>query len=319
MQIRRCRDEKILSDLYNQIASEPGAIYAPLAQDAFSRIFMLENTVYFCAWENSLPVGFCGGLADAGRGVGYLSFIGVLPNWRGRGIGRALLHAIEVELATVPFVGRIETVFHNPVHIPWQIPSGDGADHPCAPGVDTESPLYPLLLREGYEEWTVQNAYYRALDSRAEAPHLAKRRATLLRAGIEITLYDPSVHRGLAELFVGIRNPGWGAYVMSHTDRPIVVAVDRGQENLVVAYTGPLSVEQSGRGNFCGIGTLPAYRGRGIGTLVFCEMCRRHFENGARFMSLYTGQDNPARLIYEAAGFCVVRRFANLRKEVIRL
>ena len=33
-------------------------------------------------------------------------------------------------------------------------------------------------------------------------------------------------------------------------------------------------------------------------------------------MSLYTGENNPARNIYEAAGFRIARAFADMRKEV---
>ena len=100
---------------------------------------------------------------------------------------------------------------------------------------------------------------------------------------------------------------------MANTDKPIVVAVDHKAGGLVVAYTGPLSINE-GRGNFCGIGTLKEYRGRGIGKVVFCEMCTRHAQSGGEFMSLYTGTTNPARNIYEAAGFKIVRSFANMRK-----
>ena len=69
-----------------------------------------------------------------------------------------------------------------------------------------------------------------------------------------------------------------------------------------------------GRGNFCGIGVRTEYRGRGIGKPVFCEMCARHRNGGADFMSLYTGEDNPARNIYESAGFRIARSFSDMRK-----
>ena len=91
--------------------------------------------------------------------------------------------------------------------------------------------------------------------------------------------------------------------------------VDLNAGGLVVGYTGPLSVTGTpGRGNFCGIGVRTEYRGRGIGKPVFCEMCARHKGGGADFMSLYTGEDNPARNIYESAGFRIVRSFADMRK-----
>ncbi len=317
--IERCSDAAVLCRLYGEFCAEKGAITLPLDTETFRRVFFQENCIHLAAWQGNRPIGFASGCADAGRRVGYLSFIGVCTDMRRQGIGRALLHALEQELCTFPFVRRIETVFFNPVHLPWRILVAGGATHPCMPGTDQKSALYPLLLSDGYTEWTVQNAYYRALAGYTDPPTLAKTRARLLSEGIEVTLYDPAEHRDLAGLFDDINNPGWGAQVLAAVDQPIVVAVDHTAENLIVSYTGPLSTDPGGRGNFCGIGTRRAYRGRGIGKVVFCEMCRRHAERGATFMSLYTGDQNPARHIYEAAGFCIVRSFGNLRKEVVLL
>jgi hypothetical protein len=42
-------------------------------------------------------------------------------------------------------------------------------------------------------------------------------------------------------------------------------------------------------------------------------MCRHHSEHGASFMSLYTGENNPARRVYEYAGCRGVVRWSNLR------
>jgi ribosomal protein S18 acetylase RimI-like enzyme len=226
---------------------------------------------------------------------------------------------METMLGMVPETDKLEVVFHNPVHLPWLLP-GCGADwHPCMPGVDVESTLYPFLHHRGWQDFARQNLYHRRLAGYTDPPALAASRARLLAEGIQLTLYDPTRHSGLSELFDNIRNPGWKAQVLAHTDQPIVVAVDlragdRPEGGLVVSYTGPLSVEGCpGRGNFCGIGTRTEYRGRGIGKLVFCEMCRRHAQAGATFMSLYTGDNNPARHIYEAAGFEIIRSFADMR------
>lgn len=316
LRIERYSDVASLCRLYKDFAGEEDAICLPLDVESFRKVFFLENCIHLAAWQEERLVGFAIGCVDAGRSVGYLSFIGVCRDMRRQGIGRRLLHALEHELCAFPFVRRVETVFFCPVHVPWRIPGADGGVHPCMPGTDKKSALYPLLLSDGYVEWTAQNAYYRALAGYTDPPVLAETRARLLSDGIEVTLYNPVLHRDLAGLFDDIHNPGWGAQVLSALDRPIVVAVDHKAENLVVSYTGPLSTDPSGRGNFCGIGTRHSYRGRGIGKVVFCEMCHRHAERGATFMSLYTGDQNPARYIYEAAGFRIVRSFGNLRKEV---
>ena len=212
---------------------------------------------------------------------------------------------------------RIDIVFHNPAHLPWIIPgSTDG--HPCAPGIASESPAARLLIRRGYAEWCAQIAYYMPLSEYTVPEGQSERLSSLAQSGIKITYYDPARHRGLYELFDAIRNPGWRKTVMAHLDQPIVVAVDENADGLVIGYTGPLSQVREGdgiRGNFCGIGTHPDYRGRGIATLIFCEMCRHHSQHGATFMSLYTGENNPARRVYEAAGCHPAVRWSNLRLE----
>ena len=37
---------------------------------------------------------------------------------------------------------------------------------------------------------------------------------------------------------------------------------------------------------------------------------------GAGFMTLFTGETNPARNIYEAAGFSIVRSWTDMRREI---
>lgn len=297
--------------------TQPQLYLQPVSRDVSDGWFAGTGRHTVTAWDGDRLVGLASGTEDASRACGYLSFLCVEPGYRQQGIGSFLLEQLESILTACPGVARLEAVFHNPVHVPWFIPGADGDWHPCLPGVDMSSGLYILLKRRGWRDFAVQNAYYRRLTGYTDPPLLAERRAALREEGIELTLYDPTRHRGLKELFVNINNPGWAAQVLTHTDRPIVVAVDHAARELVVSYTGPLSVDgMPGRGNFCGIGTRTDYRGRGIGKLVFCEMCHRHAAAGAAFMSLYTGENNPARNIYEAAGFRIVRVFADMRKEM---
>lgn len=287
----------------------------PVSRGETDAWFGGSDRVTVTAWESGQLIGLVSGVHDAGRGCGYLSYLCVDPSRRRQKLGTALMDAWEAEMRAREGVVRFDAVFHNPVHLPWYVP-GKGEDyHPCVPGIDVCSGLYMLLKNRGWRDFAIQNVYHQRLSGYRDPAALAASRARLLSEGIELTLYDPSRHRGLAELFDNINNPGWKAQVLSHVDRPIVVAVDHNADDLVVSYTGPLSVDgHPGRGNFCGIGTRTDYRGRGIGKLVFCEMCRRHGEAGASFMSLYTGENNPARNIYEAAGFRIVRTFADMRK-----
>lgn len=287
----------------------------PVERETVAYWFFGSDRVTLGAFAGGRLVGVASGVIVPERGVGYLSYLCVSPDLRRRGVATALMDELEAFLAADPAVEKLEVVFHNPVHLPWYIPDGGGDWHPCLPGVDKASGLYLLLKNRGYRDYATQNCYYRRMADYADKPSIAATRERLLSEGIELTLYDPERHHGLPELFDNINNPGWKAHVLAHLDLPIVVAVDRNADGLVVGYTGPLSVVGTpGRGNFCGIGVRTEYRGRGIGKPVFCEMCARHRDGGADFMSLYTGEDNPARNIYESAGFRIVRSFADMRK-----
>lgn len=304
-----------VTNFYNQMrnASEGGLCLRPITEATAAGWFYGEDRATFAASNGETVMGLASGVYLSERRTGYLSYLCVAPAYRGQGIAKTLMDRLEAALLSFEGCEKLDVVFHNPVHLSWYVTEDGGHYHPCVPGVDVSSGLFGFLEHRGWTEFVRQNAYYRRLDGYADPSRMAEVRARLLDEGIEVTLYDPSKHHGLAELFDNINNLGWKAQVMANTDKPIVVAVDHHADGLVVAYTGPLSVTE-GRGNFCGIGTRREYRGRGIGKVVFCEMCTRHAQNGGEFMSLYTGTNNPARNIYEAAGFEAVRSFANMRK-----
>ncbi len=301
-------------------ASAVSLTLMPVSAETVAYWFAGDDRITLGGFDGDRLVALASGVVAAARGTGFLSYICVDPAHRRARLGTRLCDELEARLLAAEGVEKLEAVFHNPVHLPWYIPDTDGDWHPCLPGVDMESPLYAFLRGRGWRDYAHQNAYYRRLAGYTDRPDMAARREALLAEGIELTLYDPTLHYGLPELFDNIKNPGWKAQVLAHLDRPVVVAVDRNAPNaagrsLVVSYTGPLSRDGTpARGNFCGIGTRTDYRSRGIGKQVFCAMCRAHREHGAAFMSLYTGFDNPARLIYESAGFRVVRQFADMRK-----
>ena len=293
----------------------PALRLMPVSQGTIDYWFAGETRMTLGAFFGDKLVGIASGSVSSERKVGYLSYICVAHDHRRLGLATDLCDRLEETLAARPEVEKLEAVFYNPVQLPWYIPHGSGDYHPCLPGVDKSSGLYLFLKNRNWRDFATQNCYYRRMADYADKPNIAATRQRLLSEGIELTLYDPSKHHGLPELFDNINNPGWKAHVLAHLDLPIVVAVALNADGLVVGYTGPLSVSGTpGRGNFCGIGVRTEYRGRGIGKPVFCEMCARHRDGGADFMSLYTGEDNPARNIYESAGFRIARSFSDMRK-----
>ena len=56
--------------------------------------------------------------------------------------------------------------------------------------------------------------------------------------------------------------------------------------------------EESGRAHFDGIVIDPTIRGGGVGKALFCTLCQYSKEHGSKFMTFFTGLENPARNIY---------------------
>jgi ribosomal protein S18 acetylase RimI-like enzyme len=135
---------------------------------------------------------------------------------------------------------------------------------------------------------------------------------------LHITTYQPDLHQGFDELFDNLASEDWRTRITDNIKRPdggdpVLILEHKGK---ICGFTGPLAVQESGRGYFAGIGVHSDYRGHGAGKAMFASLCIGLKEIGARYMTLFTGENNPARNIYEAAGFKIVRSFADMRKDI---
>lgn len=74
--------------------------------------------------------------------------------------------------------------------------------------------------------------------------------------------------------------------------------------------------EPTGRGHLDGICVDPETRGGGLGKALFCMLCEYSKHNGAKYMTFFTGLDNPARRIYLFAGFKIAQSFADMKKDL---
>lgn len=289
-----------------------------------------ENAFYeklFSPGEGVIPVvygeengnGFACGCRDEIQGKNFLTLVLVKERERGKGLGRKLTEALEKEFCSecgekeAPAV--MEISFFNPVTFSWKIP-GKEANHPNMPGVDMGSEAMAFLEAVGYETFAVQNAYYLSLNDYVPDETMRRKKEELRQAGISFEIYRPGWHTGMQELLKGLGNRSWEREILAEPDtdaggRPIIVPV---QGKRVLGFTGPVEVEKSGRGYFAGIGVAPSSRGKGVAKVLFAELCGCLKEKGARFMTLFTGENNPARNIYEAAGFRAVKSFADMRK-----
>ncbi len=304
--------------IWNSYANGEDTVFKPLDEASFNEMFVKEHsyvTVSDVKTDENGVLGFgFANYAGVGSNVAYITYIGVRKDSTEKGVGSAILAALEEKLVREnPALEKIELVFYNPCQISWYIPNAAPHDHPGAPGVDMATKAYKFFANRGYADYAIQNGYYLNLSDYSYPTDVVERMEKLKEKGIEICYYDNDRNYGFPEFFDNIKNEGWRKSVLARLDEDIVIASDGGK---VVGYTGPLSVSKEGRGMFCGIGVHTEYRQHGIGKLLFASLCKGLSEKGAGYMSLFTGTTNPARKIYEGAGFNIVRTFADMRKVI---
>lgn len=304
-------------EIWNSYVTNGDVVFKPINNDVFEKMFLQTKNyeqVSVCLGDDNgvAAYGFANFAKDAI--VAYITYIGVRKDMARNGLGKTVLDQLEQKLIeTNPALEKIELVFYNPCQLSWFIPNAAPHDHPGAPGVDMDSAAYSFFSKNGYVDYAIQNAYYLPLEKYEYPADIAARMEGLKDKGIEICYYDNDKNFGFPEFFDNIKNEGWRKQVLSQLDKDIVIASDGGK---VVGYTGPLTVSPEGRGMFCGIGVHTEYRQHGIGKILFASLCKGLSEKGAGYMSLFTGTTNPARFIYEGAGFNIVRTFADMRKVI---
>ena len=201
----------------------------------------------------------------------------------------------------------------NPMHLPWVIPGSPGHEHNNMPGIATDLPLHERMLAHGYTETTQETAMYRTLTDYAIPPEVRALEHRTAAEGCTLALYDPNRHHGLDAMLQALDNPDWTVRVTAAARDGLCLPVALAG-NTVAGFAGPVYPEPTGRGYFAGIGIAPQYQHRHLGKLLFFRLCAEEKRAGAVYMSLFTGVANPARRIYESAGFTSVRTFGVLLK-----
>lgn len=323
MEIRKLEKQDILDvvSLWNQQQEEGVYLYEPLTTIQFHQLFIetvssLHKLNYVCVDENEV-IGFVNGCYFEGEETGYLTFVLVKEEFKRHGIGTRLLKELESQLKAIQSIEKVDLIFFNPIHLSWGIPHTMGHLHPNAPGVDVKSDAYLFFKNQGYKDVVYQNSYYRQLKGFEYSKSIEARIQALKEKNIKITYYNPSQHHGWGELFADLNNSLWEETITENINRedggdPILIVE---HEGLICGFTGPLKVEAGKRGYFCGIGIHSDYRQYGAGKVLFSVLCKGLEEMGADYMSLFTGENNPARYIYESNQFKIVRTWADMRKE----
>lgn len=329
--------------LFNQSIADSEMIFSPLEEEAFERRFFRPGTHAFAAMdgENGQLIGFIHGACKTAflnketneNTPGYLSVVVVRKDRRRRGVGSALMDALEDAFRAA---GKSNAACNDstPVQMNWTIPGTPGHDHNNAPGVDERCEGYPFLLRRGYEVAFTEVAMYLDLSKFQWNPALDEKIAALAAEGIRVGRWEPDCGTEHDELCDHVGSEYWRHVLDTELEawqknepnadpslwpdgrrpagpRPLLTATTGGH---IVAYTGPVDLQKSGRGWFTGICCDPNYGGRGIASILFNLLMREFVAEGAKFSTLFTGETNFAQKIYSRAGFRIVARFDGLTK-----
>lgn len=303
--------------------------YKPFTREGFIDKFIKNpNFSYegtFVALEDNRIVGFVNSVFKKEflpgetfeNTPGYITFIGVDKDYRHRGYGTLLLKRAEEYLAGTG-KKRIHMDFFNPINLEWYVPGTDNHDHPNAPGVDVDGPGFNFVKKNGYVERAREVSMYLDLKNFEIDEKTMNKIFELKQKGIELEYYDKNKHNGFDALFDDLKHELWRKEINDNLNLkipyPIIVASDKGS---ICGFTGPIRVQESGRGLFSGIGVDSKHQGLGIGKLLFFMLCDSFKKEGAKFMSIFTGIDNNAKRMYDAAGFNVVKTWALFKKEII--
>ena len=333
--------------LFNQSIADNEMIFSPLNEAAFERRFFQPGAHAFAAVDsegNSL-IGFIHGACKTAflnkenneNTPGYLSVVVVQKDKRRQGVGSALLAALEDAFRAA---GKSKAVCNDstPALMNWIIPGTPGHDHNNAPGVDQRCEGYPFLLHRGYEVAFTEVAMYLDLSQYAWNPALDEKIAALANEGIRVGRWEPGCGTEHDELCDHVGSEYWRHVLDTELEawqknepnadpslwpdgrrpagpRPLLTATTGGH---IVAYTGPVDLQTSGRGWFTGICCDPNYGGRGIASILFNLLMREFVAEGAKFSTLFTGETNFAQKIYSRAGFRIVARFDGLTNPLTR-
>lgn len=337
----REEDKAAVLALFNHSAQTGEAIYSPLSEEQFAHDFFRPGMVILVAEDKGEVIGFVHGTMQTTflpkqtheNTPGYLSCVFVKEGRRGQGVGKALVSALEQHFAQA---GKRNMVCsdQNPLQLSWRIPGTPGHDHNKAPGAEESSAGYAFLKALGFEPRYREVAMYRDLKDYAFPENTAQRRAELAKEGVYTGRYDASLNYDFDGMCDRVGSEYWRNVLRTETEawhrglpnsdeslwvdnlkpagpRPILVAT---HEDKIVGFTGPVDLQQSGRGWFTGICVDPLYGRRGIGDVLFQLLMQEFVDEGAQFSTLFTGTENHAQRIYQRAGLYVVANFAVMTK-----
>lgn len=312
-------------EIYNAATRRGEQNYLLLSEEEFGQLFLTpinEGDSIF-AYYSENQEGFIIGHFSGNLKRFFVTMIQVEPGSRRKGIGTALLETLRQEMKQFSNqhaieMDALEISYFNPVNITWELPDTDGHRHPNSPGVRLGSPAHLFFKNMGFRDFSMQNSYHLEL-SAYEWPEEKLQPYTdkMSKAGYTVEFYDANKHSGMQDLVDDLNNDLWNYQIPAEMNReggprPMLIVNDHGH---VGGFAGPLVPDEHGRGFFLGIAIHSRCRGCGAATVLWNRLCLEFQRAGAKYMTIFTAEDNHARSIYETAGFKIHASWATMRRK----
>lgn len=256
------------------------------------RVAVVDGRVVGCAYGVRRLVPPAPG-TDLEPGTGWIPFFFVVPERRGRGLGRRLLGEV-LEFLRERGRARVDFASYTPNYV--------------LPGVDVE--LYPdgfgLLRGLGFETRSAPVAMGRTLVGHVTPGEVLRLRAAWESEGY---VFRPPLDGELPELVTfaaGGFNPDWGEAIRRHADpQRLVIA----KKDHIVGFAVFGAYRGIGE-RFGPFGVDVGERGTGLGTiLLHLTMARMRAEGLHTAWFLWGDEASPAGHLYRRTGYEVTRRF----------
>lgn len=288
---------------FNQVIQE-GKFYLPMTFEQFKSLSQ-HHHVMIHSDDHHIQGILIGSLKDESFYVAYLL-----------GTNKAqqtLLSDLENQLKDTS-VKTLWWSFNNPIKVPFY--TNPPHIHFNAQGVLKGSKLQTLLLASGYNIYATMDTYEVDLYAFQMLDYIEEKTDHLKNIGIEFLLLN-TWNPGVETFIQTLRNQSFVDVIKQGiaTSKPILYVIYNGS---IMGFTGPISVDTDGRGVFGGIEILDTLQGYGAGKLLFIKLLQTFKDLGATYVTLFTGQDNPAKHIYKAAGCQITHSFHLMKKELYR-
>ena len=334
--------------VWNQCVQKQELLCLPLTEERWKQLERVPGGLWLVA-ENDGVFGFLHGVIREGKAC--VDLIAVSEKRRRQGIGRALTEDFE-RRAREAGCGSVSAGGALAADIPWYMPETEGHWHQHMPGVPLGMRCFPWRwrLESGYPFFRSLGyadaghvVGMHAPFSRVpylgdyERPQNARLLSGLKKEGVRlIDRPMPGEKLDYEGICARVGSEYWRDMLRTELTawetggcnedprfwpdgrkpvfpRPILMFAKQSE---IIGFCGPVDVHRDRRAWFTGLCVDPQWRGRQLGRMLFEYTLRTMAGNGAKYISLYTGADNPARRIYEREKLTVSQSFAIMRKEL---